>query len=174
MNRRVYSASLFMLEVLIVLVYLNPVADLFPSFLQIGIFVLWALFSMRNTKLWGEALNISIINFIILILSLFRCAMADQLNMDYYSTLQVVIARYQMFIYPILFVYVKGLSNKDKKKIFKLAIACILGTVLVSLYYIAAVDPQAIRNTQRSVALFGVGDFMLMYAIAIAIGPLLF
>ncbi len=174
MNRRVCSASLLMLETLIILVYLNPVADLFPSFLQIGIFVLWALFSIRNTKLWGEALSISIINFIILVFSLLRCVMADQLNTDYYSTLQVVIARYQVFIYPILFIYVKGLSNRDKKKIFTLAIACILGTVLVSLYYIAAVDPQAIRNTQRSVALFGVGDFMLMYAIAIAIGPLLF
>lgn len=174
MKKTIYISSFFMLEILIVLVYFNPVADLFSSFAQIGVFVIWVLFSARDQRLWGEAFGISVINILVLIVSFIRCVMADQLNMDYYSTLQIVIARYQMFVYPVLFVYVKNLSKKEKKRIFTLATACIVGTVLVSLYYIAFVDPQAIRNTQRDVALFGVGDFMLMYAIAIAIGPLLF
>lgn len=174
MRIKIHNTSFLILEILIILVYLNPIADLFPSFLQIVVFFIWLIFNIRNSKMWGEALPLSLLNILIFIFTLIRCIAANQLNTDYYSTLQTVIARYQMLIYPILFVYVKKLNNIDKKRIFNLAISCIVGTILVSLYYIIRIDPQAIRNTQRAVALFGVGDFMLMYAIAIAIGPILF
>lgn len=171
---KIHDISFKLLELLVVLVYLNPIADLLPSFAQMGIFIIWFLFNIKNSKLWGDALKYSILNIIIFVVTFIRCAYADQLNMDYYSTLQVVIARYQMMIYPILFAYVIRLSDKKKKQIFYLSLACIVGTIIVSLYYIIFVDPQAIRNTQRSVALFGVGDFMLMYSMAIIVGPLFF
>ena len=175
MSIKTWNASFIMLEALIIFVYFNPIADLFPSYIQIGIFILWLLFNlMEHSKFWREAISISILNIIIFIFTFFRCVIADQLNMGYYSTLQVVIERYQLVVYTILFVYVKHLSLLEKRRIVILAFSCIVGTILVSLYYIFFLDPQAIRNTQRAVPLLGVGDFMLMYSIAILIGPLLF
>lgn len=168
------STSIIILDILLVLVYLNPVADLFPSYFQIAVFILWAFINVNNRKLWGKAIPLTIVNVGIFVASLLRCMFAGQLNTSYYSTFQVVIARYQVMIYPILYIYISGRDKEEKKHVFKLAMFCIIGTILVSLYYIFAVDPQAIRNTQRDVALFGVGDFMLMYAMAIAVGPLTF
>lgn len=168
------SVSFVLLEFLIILVYLNPIADLFSSYIQIIVFILWILFMVNNKAFFGEALPFTVLNILIFIFSLIRCIFANQINTDYYSTFQIVIARYQMMIYPILYIYVKRLNKEKKRTLFNLAIFSIVGTILVSLYYILFVDPQAIRNTQRSVPLFGVGDFMLMYAMAISVGPIFF
>lgn len=165
--------SFIILEFLIVLQFLYPVADLIPSYVQIFVFAVWLFVEIRNTKLIGKAINLSYISIIIFLVTLFRCVVAGQLDMGYYSSLQVVIARYQFLIYPILYIYVSNLEQRLKQKVFVLSIVCISITVLFSLYYVLFVDPQAIRNTQRSY-LWGVGDFQLMYSIAIFIGPLLF
>lgn len=162
-----------MLEALIVLVYFYPVADLFPNYVQIGVFFFWILFSINNKNLWQEAIPLSALNVMIFVWSFLRCVVADQLNLGFFSTLHVVIARYQLLIYPILFAYVRHLSLYEKKRIFKLAFMCIIGTIMLSLYYVVFVEPLAIRYA-GVIQLFGSGDFMLMYSIALAMGPLLF
>lgn len=166
------SISMLLLYLLIALMYLYPFADLLPSAVQIVIFVLW-FFSLGNKKITSQGLVLSSVSIIIMVITLLRCIAAGQLDMGYYSSLQVVIQRYQFVIYPIIFLYVSQLANDGKRKIFNWAITCISITVIVSLYYIIAVDPQAVRNTQ-GVNYFGVGDFQLMYAIAMLFGPLLF
>lgn len=166
------NVSLLFLQMLIMLQYLNPVADLFPSALQMIVFVIW-FFSSFNHPAIKKGLKISGINIFIFLITLFRCILADQLNMGFFSTLQVVIQRYQFLIYPIIYYYVISLKKKEKEKLFNWALLCITLTVIVSLYYVLCVDPQAIRNTQN-VSYFGVGNFQLMYAMAILYGPLLF
>ena len=172
MINKLHNASFIMLEALIVLVYFYPVAELFPSYVQIGVFFFWVLFSINNKKLWQEVIPLSILNGMIFVLTFFRCIIADQLNLGFFSTLHVVIARYQLLICPILFVYVRHLSLYEKRRIFTLAFMCIIGTIILSLYYVVFVEPLAIRYA-GVIQLFGAGDFMLMYAIAIAMGPLL-
>ena len=167
------SCRFAILELLVIMIYFNPIADLFPSMIQIMLFFAWVFFSVHDTKLWGKAIPLVSISVFIFFVTLLRCIAANQLNMDYYSTFQVVIARYQFMVCPILFVYVSELENEKKKHLFKVAMMSIFGTIMFSLYYILWVDPQAVRNTQRDVHLWGVGDFMLMYAIAVIIGPLL-
>ncbi len=166
------NISMLLLYLLIALMYLYPFADLLPSAVQIVVFVLWFL-SLGNNKLVSQGLVLSSVSIIIMVITLLRCIVAGQLDMGYYSSLQVVIQRYQFVIYPIIFSYVSQLANDGKRKIFNWAITCISITVIVSLYYIITVDPQAIRNTQ-GVNYFGVGDFQLMYAIAMLFGPLFF
>lgn len=166
------NISMLLLYLLIALMYLYPFADLFPSAVQIVVFVLWFL-SLGKTKIVSKGLVLSSVSIIIMIITLLRCIIAGQLNMGYYSSFQVVIQRYQFVIYPIIFLYVSQLANEKKRKIFNWGITCISITVIVSLYYIFAVDPQAIRNTQ-GVNYFGVGDFQLMYAISMLFGPLFF
>lgn len=164
--------SLIVLCILIMLQYLYPVADLLPSLTQIGVFIFWII-CIRSSKLIGKAIKLNIISIFILLVTFIRCLAADQLNMNYYSSFQVVIARYQFVVYSIIYIYIMSLNKKDKKIIFNWIVFCITITVIFSLYYVLCVDPQAIRNTQRDY-LWGVGDFQLMYAIAIIFGPLLF
>ena len=173
MKSKEIKVSLVLLEILIMLVYLNPVADFLPSSVQIIVFFAWLLSIVNQKRTLGEGFRLCIFSIIILLITFLRCVCANQLNMGYYSSLQVVIQRYQFVIYPILFVYVSKLDFESKRKIFKWALLCITGTVVVSLYYVLRVDPQAIRNTQ-GVSYFGVGDFQLMYAMAILFGPLFF
>lgn len=168
------KASFILLQLLIMLIFLNPVADLLPSYIQILVFIIWLFFASMNTSFLKDAFSISWINIIVFIISLLRCIIADQLNTSYYSSFQVVISRYQLVVYPIIFMYVIRLNNTDKRKIFNLFYFCITITVLFSLFYIFYIDPQAIRNTQRDVTLFGVGDFIFIYSLSIAIGPIFF
>lgn len=165
--------SLVLLELLIMMVYLNPVADLFPSAIQIVVFVLWAFAISFEGDILNRGIRLSSLSILIMLVTFVRCVMADQLNMDYYSPFQVVIQRYQFVVYPMIFIYTNSLKQAEKYKVFKWALLCITGTVLVSLYYVLRIDPQAIRNTQ-GVNYFGVGDFQLMYAMSILFGPLLF
>lgn len=166
-------ASLLLLELLIILVLFNPIADLFPSYAQVIVFVLWIVSTIKDKVMWKNALRLSWISLVILIFCAARCIFAGQLNLNYYSSFQVAIARYQMLIFPILFAYVMRRTKHEKNELFAVAIASIVGTIMVSLFYIFFVDPQAIRNTQRPEPLFGVGDFSLMYAIAMLMGPLI-
>lgn len=165
------NIPMLLLKILIIIQYVNLVADLFPSFVQIIVFVLFLLSICNNKKVISEGLKISYISLLIFIVVLLRCVIADRLDTSYYSPFQNVIVRYQFFVYPFIFGYINTLNNKMKKEIFKIAIISILITVIVSFYYMLFVDPQAVRNTQ-GVYYWGVGDFQLMYAIAILIGPL--
>lgn len=173
MEKHKIKISLLMLYILIALQYLYLVSDLFPSYIQIVIFLLLILFSGKKSRILAKGFKLSLVNLIILLITFFRCVIADQLNMSYYSSLQVLIQRYQFFVYPIVFFYVIQLNEKEKKSIFNWAIFCITITVIFSLYYVLFVNPQAIRDTHYG-HLWGVGDFQLMYAIAILFGPLLF
>ncbi len=172
-SRTTVDLSFVFLGYLIILAYFYPVATLLPNIIQIPVFVLWLFSIRRKNRLWGNILKISMINIIIFIVSFIRCIAAEHLNLNYFSTMQVVIQRYNFLIFPVLFVYINSLDRYHKKKIYQLAFFCIFITLLFSLYYVFFVDPQAIRNTQRDF-LWGVGDFTLMYAIAILSGPLLF
>lgn len=163
-----------MLELLIVLMYCDPIADLFPSSIQIVVFAFWSCIICREKWIWVHALKLSSVNIAIFIFLFLRCVQSNQIGIDYFNPFNLVISRYQFMIFPILYVYVYYLRKEKKEKLFYLSINCILCTVIVSLYYIFFVDPQAIRNTRREFPLFGVGDFTLMYAIAILMGPLIF
>lgn len=174
MGKSKIKPSLVMLDILILLVYLNALSDIVPSYVQIFIFVFWIIFNVKNIGVLKKGILFSAINIIFFIYSLLRCTIAGQLNTEYYSSFQVVISRYQMVIYPIIFFYVISLTNQDKRHIFRVSILSITVTVLISLFYIIKVDPQAVRNTQRDLALFGVGDFMLIYTLAISLGPILY
>ena len=161
-----------MTEILVVLQFMNPVGDLFPSYIQMVVFVLWLLFVCSDKKLFGKFVNISLVSAAILLFTFMRCVMAGKLDMSYFSPMQAAIGRYQFLVYPTMFVYIIQLEAEKKHKIFNLAIFSIIITVIVSLYYVLMVYPQAIRNTQ-GVSYFGVGDFQLMYAMAIFGGPYL-
>lgn len=169
-----FKFDIIFLEILLALIYFNPLSNLFSSAFQIVFFLLFGIALAKNTKIWSEGIKISSLGIIIFFYSLFRCFIADHFNLNYFSTFQVVIARYQFMIAPIIYLYITKLNNREKRNIFYFALNCILGTIIISLYYIFFVDPQAIRNTQRAEQLFGVGDFSLMYSIAILIGPLIF
>ena len=166
--------TFYLLEILIILVFMNPVSDLLPNYTQIIVFSLWFLFNLKNTAIIRNGLSYTFINIIIFIFTFVRCAAAGQLNTDYYSSFQIVISRYQMFVYPFIFMYVIKLHAEEKRKLFNLSIFCITITVLFSLYYIFFIDPQAVRNTQREIELYGVGDFMLIYSLAISSGPIIY
>lgn len=166
------NMAFLMTEILIVLQFMNPVGDLFPSYAQMLVFVLWLVSVSTNKRLIGKFIKISSVSAVVLLFTLMRCIMAGKLDMSYFSPMQAVIGRYQFFVYPTMFIYVIQLDTGRKRKLFNLAIISIITTVIVSLYYVLCVYPQAIRNTQ-GVSYYGVGDFQLMYAIALFGGPYL-
>ncbi|HFU4451055.1 TPA: hypothetical protein ACGPAN_001119, partial [Streptococcus suis] len=153
--------------------YINIISDLLPKFTQVVVFACWYILATRNRDFFNKSLHISILSFAIFLITLLRTVIADQINMDYYSPMQAVIQRYQFLIYPVIYVYICDLPKFKKKKLINLAFLSILITIAISFYYIFKVDPQAIRNTQRSIKLIGVGDFQLMYALSLITGPLL-
>ena len=166
------NVPFFLLCCLIILTYFYPIATIMPSFVQIPFFFLWILATAKDGKMWRKAFNISLVSIFMFVYSLIRCVIAGQLNMEYYSTFQAVIQRYQLMVFTIIYVYVVDLDRDKKKKVFMLSTFSIFVTCLFSLFYVFFVDPQAIRNTQRDY-LWGVGDFVLMYAMAIFLGPFL-
>lgn len=165
------KVSLFLLELLIVFQYVNLVGDLFPSYIQIGLFFLWVLSIADNKKIIVKIIKLNYLSLLIFVVVFLRCIIAEKLDMSYFSPMQAVIARYQFFAYPCIFIYVSVLEKRDKRKIFNVSLISVLITVIVSFYYIFFIDPQAIRNTQ-GVSYWGVGDFQLMYAMAMFMGPL--
>lgn len=164
--------TLIMLYILIILQYMNPVADLLPNYYQIIIALLLIICIVKNKKISRSIIQKPMLSFIIFLMTLLMCIYSDRLDLDYFSPMQSCIERYQIFINALLFTYIMTLSNKERLNIFILSIACIVTTVIVSLYYILMIDPQAVRNTQ-GVSYYGVGDFQLMYAMAILSGPYL-
>lgn len=164
------DVAFLMTEILVVLQYMNPVADLFPSYAQMVVFAFWLLFLSKNKVLFSKCIRISLISAAILFVTLIRCVIAGKMDLSYFSPMQIVIARYQFFVYPTMFTYIIHLDNKRKQKLFHLSVISMIATVILSLYYVFRVDPQAIRNTQ-GVSYFGVGDFQLMYAMALFCGP---
>ena len=173
-NRRfgVINIPFFFLGCLIILTYFYLIATIMPSLVQIPFFFLWILATAKDGKMWSKAINLSLVGILMFLFSFIRCAIAGQLNMEYYSTFQSVIQRYQLMVFTMVYIYVADLERDKKKKVFKLSAFSIFVTCVFSLFYVFFVDPQAIRNTQRDY-LWGVGDFVLMYAMAIFSGPLL-
>lgn len=166
------NVPFFLLKVLIILQYLNIVADLFPSYIQIGVLFLWILSMLGSQReLLNKCIYLSGFSLIIFLIVLLRCFISGSIDLSYFSPMAAAISRYQVFAYLTLFPYVISLDRKKKQQIFNLTLICIAITILVSLYYIKMVDPQAIRNTQ-GVSYFGVGDFLLMYGMAMLMGPL--
>lgn len=153
--------------------YINIISDLLPQFVQVIIFICWYVSAIRIKGFFHKTFNLSILSLGIFLLTLLRTIIADQVNLNYYSPMQAVIQRYQFLIFPIIYIYIKGLPAYKQKRLVHLALLSILITIGVSFYYIFKVDPQAIRNTQRSIKLIGVGDFQLMYALSLMTGPLL-
>lgn len=165
------NLSMILVKLLIIVQYINLVADLLPSYTQIILFLLFFLSLYKNKEVLTEGFKISILSFIIFIVVLLRCMIAERIDTTYYSPFQNVIARYQFLIYPFIFCYINKLDYRSKKSIFKISFFSIIITIIISFYYMIFIDPQAVRNTQ-GVNYLGVGDFQLMYAIAILIGPL--
>lgn len=155
---------------LVLLQFMNPFADLFPSYIQIGMFFIWLFLIARRPKFLIKCIKISILSGIIMFVTLLRCIIANKMDTSFFSPLQSVIQQYQFVVYPTMYMYISSLDNKKKKKLFDLFILSITVTLVVSLYYVLVVDPQAIRNTQ-GVSYFGVGDFQFVYALAILSGP---
>lgn len=167
------NVSFLLLKALIVLQYLNLVADCFPSYFQMIVFIFWLIVMFaQKEKILNRCAYLSWFSFVFFAFVLLRCVSANMLDLSYFSPMNAAIGRYQLFAYLTLFPYVITLNKKQKKQIFDLTLACMAITVIVSLYYILFVDPQAIRNTQ-GVDYFGVGDFLLMYGMAMLMGPLL-
>lgn len=166
------NMAFLMTEILVILQFMNPIGDLFPSYIQMVVFALWLLFVCFDKKLIWKFISISLVSAVILCFTFIRCIEAGTLDMGYFSPMQAVIGRYQFFVYPTMFIYIIRLEAKKKRRIFNLAVISIITTVIVSLYYVIGVYPQAIRNTQ-GVSFFGVGDFQLMYAMALFSGPYL-
>lgn len=168
----VIDIAFLMTELLVILQYMNPIADFFPSYAQMVVFALWLVSIAPNRILFSKCIRVSLISIAVLFVVLMRCIIAGQTDLGYFSPMQAVIARYQFVVYPTMFTYIINLDERKKKRLFYLSIISIVITVIVSLYYIFRVDPQAIRNTQ-GVSYFGVGDFQLMYAMALFSGPYL-
>lgn len=160
-------------ELLVILQFMNPMADLFPNFIQIAVFFVWVLLiSIYKPKLFSKCIKVSLLSIAIMIIVLLRCIIADKTDMSYFSPMQSVIQRYQFIVYPTMYSYIISLDKIKKKKLFNLFVLSAGVTLVVSLYYILRIDPQAIRNTQ-GVSYFGVGDFQFVYALAILSGPFL-
>lgn len=168
----ILNLPFFLLEVLIMIQYLNFIGDIVPSYCQIIVFFLFLISLFKDVKTLRKGFEISVVSIIIFIVVLIRCIMADKIDISYYSPMQAAIARYQFMVFPFIYCYILKLDKNKKKILFNLSITCILITVFISFYYMLLVDPQAVRNTQ-GVSYFGVGDFQLMYAIAVFMGPLL-
>lgn len=164
------NSSLFLIKILIILQFMNPIADFFPSYIQMGIFALWVLSMLKSREILNRCFYTSLISLAIFFITILRCLFAGAIDLGYFSPMQAAIGRYQFFVYVMLFAYVNELEKKEKEQVFNIALLSIMVTVLVSLYYLRVIDPQAIRNTQ-GVSYFGVGDFQLMYAIAVFLGP---
>lgn len=166
------NATFFITEIMIVFQFLNILADIFPSYIQMGLFIIWLITLSKNPKMLTACLKLSTVSILIMLVTLFRCAVADKLDLSYFSPMQIVIARYQFIVYPTMFTYIISLNASQKKRLFNIFILSATVTVIVSLYYVLRVDPQAIRNT-RGVSYYGVGGFQFVYAIAIFGGPYL-
>ena len=130
------NVPFFLLCCLIILTYFYPIATIMPSFVQIPFFFLWILATAKDGKMWRKAFNISLVSIFMFVYSLIRCVIAGQLNMEYYSTFQAVIQRYQLMVFTIIYVYVVDLDRDKKKKVFMLSTFSIFVTCLFSLFYV--------------------------------------
>lgn len=168
----VIDVTFIVTGLLVLLQFMNPLADLFPSYMQIGVFSIWLFLMVRKPKFLMKCVKVSILSIIIMLVTLLRCIIANKTDTSYFSPMQSVIQRYQFVVYPTMYTYIISLNNKKKKKLFDLFVFSITITLVISLYYVLRVDPQAIRNTQ-GVSYFGVADFQFVYALAILSGPFL-
>lgn len=166
------NPAFLLLELLIILLYMNPIGNLIPNYIQILVFGLWLLFVLVDGKKTIKMLKMAYGNIIIFLMVFIRCCLSGRINInDYFSPIQMCIGWYQFLVYSILFVYVIELNRKEKDRIFIIAITSMVITSAFSIYYVVFVDPLAVRYSMID-RYWGTGDFQLIYAIAIFMGPL--
>ena len=102
----IVNIPFLMTEILIVLQFLNPIADFFPSYLQIGVFFIWMLSISKNRELVNRCFSISIISGLIMLITVFRCILSGKIDLSYFSPMQAAIERFQFFVYPCMFSYI--------------------------------------------------------------------
>lgn len=171
MNYRI-KPSFKVLELLIILLYMNPVGNLVPSYMQILVFFLWLLFALIDREITVKIVNFSSLNLLIFLIIFFRSCFSGKLDLnDYFSPIGASIGRYQLLIYSIIFLYIRRLNRKEKDTLFFLSIFSMAVTASFSIYYVAFIDPLAVRYSMID-QYWGTGDFQAIYAMAVLIGPL--
>lgn len=161
-----------LLEVLIILLYMNPIGNLVPNYLQILVFFLWLIFVLIDGKMTKKIFNAAYGNIIIFLMILARTYISGRADInDFFSPIQMCIGWYQFLVYSILFVYVIELNRKEKDRIFFIALMSMVVTSFFSIYYIIFKDPLAVRYSMTG-RYWGTGDFQIIYAMAVFMGPL--
>lgn len=168
----VYSPIFLVTLLLISLQLLYPFKDLLPNYIQIFVFFLWLVLLRPNMKCFKDVLFSKTFGiYMIFVVVGIRVLLSGNLNTGFFDPIKLVIDWYQIIVAYSLYLYVRTLSDNRRRKLVKFSLNCIFISLLLSLYYVYFVDPQAIRNTQRGF-LFGVGDFQLMYGLVIFVGSL--
>lgn len=161
-----------LLEILIILLYMNPIGNLVPNYIQILVFFLWMLVVLIEGQITKEIFNIAGGNFTVFIIIFIRTCFSGRIDLnDYFSPIQVCIGWYQLLVYSIIFVYVIKLKRNDKERLFMIAIISMTITAVFSIYYVIFRNPLAVRYSMTE-RYWGTGDFQIVYAVAVLVGPL--
>lgn len=155
---------------LILLQFFYPISTLLPNLIQIPVFIVWIILVGSLSKSFAEILKKTILLYFFFFLILLRIILSGNISNDYFTPIKILIEIFQIIVAYSLYLFMKNFHSKKKRFVVNLIVNSIIISVVFSLFYVIFVDPQAIRNTQRSY-LWGVGDFQLMYAISIFIGP---